>query len=75
MGTVVGHLSRYAAEGNALRPAGLKEAASLSQEQVDDVMTRFENRGADFLKPVFDELNGTVSYEELRLLRLYFENR
>jgi len=74
-GTILGHLVQYHADGHALRPDGLREACSLSGDQVSAVLKQFESRGTEFLKPVFAELNGTVDYEELRLLRLYFLNR
>jgi len=74
LGTILGHLVRYHAEGNALRPDGLREACSLSGEQVDAVIKAFDTLGTDFLKPVFEALDGTVGYEELRLLRLYYLN-
>jgi ATP-dependent DNA helicase RecQ len=70
--TVLGHLIRYHADGHLLRPDGLLEASSLSKDGVDDVIKAFEAVGAEFLKPVFEKLNGGVSYEELKLLRLYF---
>jgi len=74
-GTILGHLVQYHADGHALRPDGLREACSLSGDQVNAVLGQFDTRGTEFLKPVFEELNGTVDYAELRLLRLYFLNR
>ena len=73
--TVLGHLARYHADGNTLRADGLREACRLSGDQVNRVIQQFDRRGADFLKPVFEALNGVVGYEDLRLLRLYFLNR
>ncbi len=74
LGTVLGHLERYAAEGNPLRSDGLREASSLSQDKVNAVIGQFEMRGVDYLQPVFQALEGEVSYDELKLLRLYFRN-
>ncbi len=75
LATVLGHLSRYSAEGHSLRADGLREASGLPEDLVDAVISLFNSLGPDFLKPVFSELNGAVSYEELRLLRLYLQHR
>jgi hypothetical protein len=34
-------------------------------------METFEKLGWNYLKPVFEALNGEVSYDELHVLRLY----
>ena len=74
--TIIGHLTRYHMDdGHPLRPDGLMEASSLSEDQVSAVIKLFDTHGPDFLKPVFSELDGAVSYEELRLLRLYVLNK
>ena len=73
--TILGHLVRYHADGHPLRPDGLLEASGLDNERVQRVLALFDTHGTDYLKPVFETLDGAVSYEELRLLRLYFLNR
>jgi hypothetical protein len=32
----------------------------------------FDEIGPDLLKPIFDALNGSVNYDELRILRLLY---
>jgi ATP-dependent DNA helicase RecQ len=75
LGTVLGHLARYAADGNPVRPDGLLEASSLSPDKVKAVIEQFDARGTDFLQPVFKALNDEVSYEELKIIRLYILNQ
>jgi len=74
LGTVLGHLERYAAEGNPLRGDGFLEVSGQSPDQISAVIKQFDAKGTDFLQPVFKALNGEVGYEELKLLRLYFLN-
>ncbi len=74
-GTIIAHLDRYHRDGHPLRPDGLLAASSLPEDQVNTVIKLFDTRGSDFLKPVFSDLDGAVSYEELRLLRLYVLNK
>ena len=75
LGTVMGHLERYVADGNSVRPEGLLEASGLSPDKVSAVIEQFDARGTDFLRPVFKAFNGEISYGELKILRLYFMNR
>ena len=56
-----------------MRVAGLKEASQLSLEEEPRVLAAFEKCGIDFLKPVFDALDGSVSYDQLRLWRLIYQ--
>ncbi len=46
--------------------------SKLSPEQRQAVITAFKDAGFELLKPIFDRLNGEVSYDELKLLRVYF---
>ena len=38
-------------------------------------MDTFQELGADFLRPVFEALNGEIGYEDLKILRLYYVSR
>ncbi len=69
--TVLGHLTRYAAEGNPIRSDGILEASSLPAEKIKGVIRQIDTHGTDYLQPVFAALEGEVSYTELRLIRLY----
>lgn len=70
--TVMNHLIKYHVEGNALRQAeDLLRLSALSPEQRQQVLAAFDQLGTEYLKPVFEALGGEVSYDELRVLRLY----
>jgi ATP-dependent DNA helicase RecQ len=72
-GTILDHLSAYVANGHTLRQADdLLAYSTLSSEQVNHVLAAFKATGAERLKPAFDTLDGTVSYDELKILRLYY---
>ena len=69
--TVLGHLERYAADSNPLRPGGFLEATRLPPETIKKVLSLFNEKGTEFLQPVFGAMNGNVSYTDLRILRLH----
>jgi ATP-dependent DNA helicase RecQ len=72
-GTILDHLARYLAAGNALRPGEDTLALSTSSpEQQAAAFAAFDELGTDFLRPVFDKLNGALDYDELKLLRLCY---
>ena len=71
--TIIQHLINYVLAGNALRRNGEFLALSkLPAEQQTIVLETFKKLGANRLKPVFEELGGTVSYDELKILRLHY---
>ncbi|MEW6402731.1 MAG: RecQ family ATP-dependent DNA helicase, partial [Chloroflexota bacterium] len=73
LGTIVDHLTRYAAAGNRLRSSGeFQEHASTSKENQEAAFAAFSELGTDFLKPVHDKLNGALSYDQLKILRVIF---
>ena len=71
-GTIIGHLLKFASQGNHLRPAAeFLKLVELPEEQREAALDAFRELGTDYLKPVFERLNGTVSYDDLKVLRLY----
>jgi len=71
--TILAHLFRYAMEGHPVRAGeDIQTLSTLPADQQEAVLALFEEIGTDFLKPVFDRLKGTVSYDDLRILRLIF---
>ena len=71
--TVVDHLYNYIQDEFILNSSDeFKTLSSLSPQLHTDVILNFTKHGTEYLKPVFDELNGQVSYEKLRIIRLYF---
>jgi len=76
VGTILDHLARYAAAGNKLnRGDDLLRLTATSPEQQTATFAAFDELGTDYLKPVFDKLEGSVSYDELRTLRLCYVSR
>jgi len=73
--TVIGHLRRYQMEGGALREEGLLEDVEVPAEVRRQVDEAFDRLGSDFLRPVYDALDGRVDYDTLNLLRLLHVNR
>jgi len=72
-GTIIDHLVKYAAAGNTLRNGNdLQSLTSTSPMLQKAVFDAFDETGTDFLKPAFDRLNGTVSYDDLKVLRLMY---
>jgi ATP-dependent DNA helicase RecQ len=71
--TVLEHLSQYAIGGNPIRTGDELLAFSHLPEDVRlAVLSAFGELGVERLKPVFEKLDGAVSYEELKILRLYY---
>ena len=67
------HLFRYLQEGNGLiKSDELMALSTVSSEQKNHILDKFEDLGTEFLKPVFDALGGEIDYEELKIIRLYF---
>ncbi len=73
--TILDHLWRYAQAGRMIRPEGIQGLSTLSPDQQVAALDCFTTLGIDFLRPVFDALEGDVSYDELRLLRLLYVAR
>ena len=70
-GTIIHHLEKYNMEGHPLRVDGIAEAMTLSGEQQELVIQAFKKEGDEMLRPAYDALDESVSYDELRLMRLY----
>jgi ATP-dependent DNA helicase RecQ len=72
-GTILEHLTRYLAAGNRLRNGvDLESFPSATSEQRQAAFAAFEECSPTFLKPVYDRLNGTLTYEDLKILRLLY---
>ena len=72
-GTILDHLARYIEAGNTIRHAEeLLALSSASPDQQAAAFAAFDELGTAMLRPVFDKLNGTLNYDELRILRLCF---
>jgi ATP-dependent DNA helicase RecQ len=71
--TILNHLARFIVAGNPLRSAvDLIALSKLSPDQQGRVFAAFDELGPDMLKPVYDKLNASVNYDELKILRLCY---
>ncbi len=69
--TILNHLARFVSAGNPLKNGkDLQTQTSLSPQEQEKALAAFEKCGTDFLKPVFEELKGAISYDELKIMRL-----
>jgi ATP-dependent DNA helicase RecQ len=69
--TIVDHLYRYIRSGRALEPDRVLAISGLPPETRARVLDAFAEHGPERLRPIFDALEGAISYEELHILRLY----
>ncbi|MEX0647301.1 MAG: DNA helicase RecQ [Balneolaceae bacterium] len=70
--TILSHLKKYLDEGNSLNPEGILEASELSRRKTDEVYASMKKVGPELLKPIYEDLNKTVDYNELRILQLAY---
>ncbi|RJP78046.1 MAG: DNA helicase RecQ [Desulfobacteraceae bacterium] len=70
--TVLDHLFTFFTEGHPLRNGSVIEGSALSAKEKKTVLKAFDKHGVEFLSPVYSSLNCSVSYEELKILRLYY---
>ena len=74
-GTVVEHLFRYRRKDRPIRKDGLLMNSSLTEDQRQSVLSSFARLGTKRLRPIYDALNGTIPYDELKLCLLYHLSR
>ena len=71
--TILDHLNKYLLAGNKLRSANdLQSLTSATPDQQRAVFAALDELSPTYLKPVFDKLNGDVSYDELKILRMLY---
>ena len=72
-GTILDHLTRYVLAGNILRKGDdLESLTSATAEQKQAVFAAFDELGPTYLKPVYDKLNGSLNYDDLKALRMLY---
>jgi len=72
--TLISHLTTYVSEGNKINTDLLFSQIETNEEKQKEVFAAFDKFGADYLKPIFDELSETVSYDDLRILKICYLN-
>lgn len=70
--TIIKHLKTYLEEGNSLRTEGIAEHSDLSTRKRDEVMKSMDENRPDLLRVIYTDLNKEVSYNELRIIQLYY---
>ncbi len=70
--TILTHMKKYLDEGNNLRLDGLLEACNLSDRQRDQIIKAMDKKGPLMLRPVYEELNKQIGYDQLRIMQLYY---
>lgn len=69
-GTVIEHLNTFVLRGETLKDLDRLPASTLSPAEQEQAQMAFASLGTQALKPVFDALDGRISYDELKILRL-----
>jgi ATP-dependent DNA helicase RecQ len=71
--TILNHLEHFATAGYRLRAGDdLLALANAAPEQQKAALAAFTELGAEYLKPVFERLGGSLDYNALRILRLAY---
>lgn len=71
--TILDHLNKYLLAGNTLRNENdLQSLSSATPEQQQAAFAMFDELSPTYLKPMFDKLNGKLSYDELKILRMMY---
>ena len=71
--TILDHLNKYLLAGNPIRSDNeLQALTSATPDQQQATFIAFDELSPTYLKPVFDKLNGTLIYEELKILRMLY---
>tara|TARA_R100001143_G_C3361193_1_gene136097 strand:+ start:11032 stop:13209 length:2178 start_codon:yes stop_codon:yes gene_type:complete len=70
--TILSNLKKYLDEGNELDPVNILNASELSERKKDEVFESMKKVGPDLLKPIYEDLNKSVDYGELRILQLAY---
>jgi ATP-dependent DNA helicase RecQ len=72
-GTILEHLNKYVLAGNKLHDGkDLQSLTSATPDQQQAAFAAFNELSPTYLKPAFDKLNGTLNYDELKVLRLIY---
>jgi ATP-dependent DNA helicase RecQ len=70
--TVLSHLLKVVQGGRPLPAAGFRQLSTLSAAEQNQVLAAFAEQGPDFLRPIYDTFEQSISYDELHILRLVY---
>ncbi len=71
-GTIVQHLARCVYAGQRFDSERLRALSALPAEDQTRVLAAFAEHGAEQLRPIFDEFEGAIPYEELHIMRMVY---
>ena len=75
-GTILEHLTRFVTAGNKLHNGqNLQSLTAVAPEQQQAAFAAFDELSPTYLKPVYDKLNGSLNYDDLKILRMMYLNR
>jgi ATP-dependent DNA helicase RecQ len=69
--TILNHLLKFVQAGHTIPAGDILELSALPVGEQAQVLAAFEEHGPEFLRPVFEALDGAVSYDELHIFRLH----
>lgn len=72
LSTVVANLEKYIQDGYSIKSSGLRSFLPKDDNVLLSVCNSFEKLGTEYLKPVYDDLGGTIDYDMLHICRLYY---
>lgn len=70
--TVIGHLIKFVQEGNKINTKPLLKLLTITEIKKNEIYDAFDKLGSNYLKPVYDEMNETISYDELRIVQICY---
>ncbi|OED45966.1 ATP-dependent DNA helicase RecQ [Endozoicomonas sp. (ex Bugula neritina AB1)] len=71
--TLLSHLYKYQIEvGDLPKTDAFVKYSELTPDKVDKIVQSFHEHSTERLRPVYDDLNETVSYDQLHLIRLHY---
>jgi ATP-dependent DNA helicase RecQ len=71
--TVFGYLVKYVKSGHSIpNPERFFNYSHVSPAARMKILQAFDAHGPEYLNPVYNELNGSVDFNELRLMQLYY---
>lgn len=70
--TILDHFYKYINEGYLLKPDGIIQLSTLPTDKREAVFQTLSEIGTELLKPIHEAYDGEISYEELKILRLYY---
>jgi ATP-dependent DNA helicase RecQ len=73
--TIVGHLYNYQRSGAPVDGQRVRAVSTLGPEQQEQVLALFDELETEALTPIFQALNGAISYEELHIMRVVYLSR